>query len=309
MTDEQFRRLLHPSEQSRYILALVTVTPLVIGGLALVFGTVGIALLAIPVILFFYWFVSGIARAIFLGSAVRVSELNFPEIYQALLEAKAELSYPGAVDVFIYPEGEVNAYLVPLFRRKFVLIPSGAVSGRLVAFDNQVKWLISCFIAALKSKHRRLFLLRLLINASEKLFVLNFLLYPYERAAQYTGDQVGLAVTGDLGAAVRVMTKFFVGKDIVDRVQVRGLIAQADEIHTSFFALLARLLSPFPHLTDRYLNLLAFARSSYPSAFTEYLSRVDDIARSEILGMLPNIHPALEASVQAKIEQNTRREE
>ena len=290
MTENEFRGLLHPSEASRYALALFVVLPLTALGILVVFGTMGIALLIIPAVLFMSWFATGITRARFLGSAVRVSDVNFPEIYQALLDAKQELSYPGAVDVFVYPEGEVNAFLLSLFRRKFVLIPAGAVSERWVAADNEVKWLISRFIGALRSKHHRINILRVLIDCTEKLFVLNLLFYPYERATQYSGDQIGLAVTRDLSAAVRMMTKFFVGKDVVDRVNIRGLVAQADEIHSSFFALLARLLSPFPHLADRYLNLLAFARSRFPTAFNEYLSHYDDVTRSEILAMLPNVH-------------------
>jgi hypothetical protein len=88
-------------------------------------------------------------------------------------------------------------------------------------------------------------------------------------------------------------TKFFVGKEVVDRVNIRGLLAQADEVRGSFFGLLARLFSPFPHLADRYLNLLDFARSRYPAAFNEYLSHYDETTRSEILAILPNVHAPL----------------
>ena len=212
------------------------------------------------------------------------------EDYQAVLDAKKELSYSGAVDVFVYAESEINAFLLSLFRRKLVLIPAGAVSQRWVATDNEVKWLIARFIGALKSKHHRINFLRVLIDSSEKLLFLNLLFYPYERATQYSGDQIGLAVTRDLSAALRMTTKFFDGKDVVDRVNLRGLLTQADEIHGSFFALLARLFSPFPHLADRYLNLLDFARSRYPAGFDEYLSHYDETTRSEILAILPNIH-------------------
>lgn len=293
MTQNEFKILLHPSEASRYLLALLVVVPLATVGVVIVFWTNGFGLLAIPLILFGSRFATGLTRASFLGSAVRVSETNFPEIHQAVLDAKKELSYSGAVDVFVYAEGEINAFLLSLFRRKLVLIPAGAVSQRWVAADNEVKWLIARFIGALKSKHHRINILRVLIDSSEKLMLLNLLFYPYERATQYSGDQIGLAVTRDLSAALRMTTKFFVGKDVVDRVNIRGLIAQADEIHGSFFGLLTRLFSPFPHLADRYLNLLDFARSRHPAAFNEYLSHYDEATRSEILAILPNVHAPL----------------
>src|SRR5437763_7021612 len=283
MSESEFRALLHPSEASRYLLALLVVLPLTAVGVVIVFWTDGFGLLAIPLILFGSWFATGLTRARFLGNAVRVSATNFPEIYQAVLDAKKELSYSGAVDVFVYAESEINAFLLSLFRRKLVLIPAGAVSQRWVATDNEVKWLIARFIGALKSKHHRINFLRVLIDISEKLLFLNLLFYPYERATQYSGDQIGLAVTRDLSAALRMTTKFFDGKDVVDRVNLRGLLTQADEIHGSFFALLARLFSPFPHLADRYLNLLDFARSRYPAGFDEYLSHYDETTRSEIL--------------------------
>ena len=260
MTDQEIKSLRHPSERSRFLLALIAAVPLTIIGIAIVVKFIAV-LFVIPAIIGVAWFTTGLLRAQFVANTVRVSEINFPEIYHALLDAKTELRYPRPVEVFVYAEGEVNAFLVSLFRRKFILIPSGIVSHTAAETDSEIKWLISRFIGALKSKREQIRLLEYMIAISENLVFLNLLLYPYERAAQYSGDQIGLSVGQDLTAAMRVMGKFFVGKDLADRIHVRGLLEQARETDTSVFAMIARLLSPSPHLTSRYMNALSFARA------------------------------------------------
>ncbi len=69
-------KCLHPSEKSRYLLAMLVVIPVV---LVFIVATVGMGLFIIPMILFFSWFGVKIFRAYLLGSCAEITAHNFPE--------------------------------------------------------------------------------------------------------------------------------------------------------------------------------------------------------------------------------------
>ena len=98
---------------------------------------------------------------------------------------------------------------------------------------------------------------------------LGFLFFGYERAIQYSGDQIGLAVCGDLDQSMVAFQKFMVGNALSQRVILDGILAQEKEM--GFFAFVARLFSTHPHVVDRYVNLLRFAKKHYPELYNTFI--------------------------------------
>jgi len=286
---DEFKLLLHPTEHSRFILALLVSIPAAIIAVVLVFASFGLLLVYVGLITFSVWFGLSIAKANLMANSVRVSEKNFPAIHEVAMEVKYTLDYQKAIDIYIIEEGSVNAFLAKFFQTKFIVLNSELVkdmldNGKLV----QMKWIIARFVGALKAKHFRLDLLRIVIDSIEKIKIFNLLILPYERAMQYSGDQIGLAVCNDLNQAMTAFDKFMVGNDLAHRVEFQGLVEQAIDVRDSFFATLARLFSTHPHMVSRYLNLLAFARWRYPRMFDKYIAQFDGVASSNINAILPN---------------------
>lgn len=155
----------------------------------------------------------------------------------------------------------------------------------------QLIWIIGRFVGALKAKHLRLQLLSIIVNSIEKIKIFNLLILPYERATQYSGDQIGIALCNDLQSSIEAFDKLIIGKDLAKDVQIKGLLEQAHDLNYSFFGWLSKMLSTHPHMTDRYLNLMAFSRFKYPSEFKNYIDQFDNVTASKIGTLLPRYYP------------------
>lgn len=256
MAVADLRKLRHPSETSRFLFALIVVVPLSLVVLVYLVLTLGLILLPILLILVF---IRNIVLASFLGNYVRVSEHNFPQIAQWSDEVCASIGYNKPIDVFVYEDGSFNAMLVPILKKKAVLLNSETVLG---ADETEMKWLLGRFVGYLKGKKMRFWVFEVFLNAFENLFVFNFFLYPYERSAVLTGDRIGAYAAGfNQPRILSAMAKLMVGPDVAGQVTAQGIAEQDGMLRRKpFFSLMARLASPFPHMTRRYTEMLIFFR-------------------------------------------------
>jgi|SRR5690348_15930692 len=269
---DELRKLIHPSEDSRYLLAALT-SLAVLAVTAYVILQTGVGfLIVIAGAVFGVWFATRMLQARLVGNAVRVSPLNFPELYGVLEGVKQRLGYTEPVHIYVVESGDLNGFLYRFFRTRFIVLNSELVTAMTEQGDlMQLTWIVARFVGALKTKHLRLEYIRLLIGALQGTGIFNFLLLPYERATQYSGDQIGLALCGDLGQAHLAMLKFVAGKDLAQRVNPWAFIVQAGEIRRTFFGWYSQLLQRHPHWTNRYLNLLDFTRKMYRDHYVSYL--------------------------------------
>lgn len=272
ITPTELKTLLHPTEDSRFDLALIVTVPVVSIGLLFIFSTIPVILGFITLLVAVIWFTLQIAKASLTANAVKVSAVSFPEIYTILQDVQYTLDYDKPVDIYIVEEGTVNAFLAKFFSTKFIVLNSELVED-MIQHDKllQMKWVIARFVGALKAKHDKLALLRIIIDSLEKLQIFNIFLLPYERAIQYSGDQIGLAVCGDLGQSMTAFQKFMVGNVLSKRVSHEGIMAQKREM--GMFAKIARLFSTHPHVIDRYVNLLRFAEQQYPELHRAFIKK------------------------------------
>jgi hypothetical protein len=271
--------LRHPSESSRFRLTLLVLAPLAVVLAAFVIFTAGIALITVALVLFFVWFAVRLASASYLGNLVKASDTSFPEVVSAVAEAKARLGYAGHVDAFVYEEGSYNALLVPLLRRKVLLINSELLKP--CNPTTELRFMVGRFVGSLASKHYRFSWLQAFLGGVEKLVVFNMLLYPYERAVVYSGDQMGLVfIDGDIAAGTSALMKTVVGSDIAERADVASFVGQGVASRGSFFSWLARAYSSFPHATHRVENLLRFARERFPENARRFLDSAAEPPRA-----------------------------
>jgi len=71
------------------------------------------------------------------------------------------------------------------------------------------------------------------------------------------------------------MDRLLVGKELAPSLVTSGLLEQLVEARRRRMLKLAQLLLGYPHLTNRYLNLLRFAAESQPTAFLAYRATLD----------------------------------
>jgi len=259
------QKCIHPWEESRFWLGVCVTIPIIV---IFIFATGWVAIFAILGVILAAWFATQIFKAHLLGSAAEVSEDNFPEIHQLLVQVCKQLNYPEKVEVYVYQDGDVNAFLVRLFSTRLIMLPHELVVGMS---DDQTRteliWILARSVGHLKAKHLRLWLLRILIEGFENLLFLNLFLYPWERATHYTGDRIGLAACGDLGAALKAINKLMLGNALSGKTTLLGALKQRRRLSGTFFGWLAQSLSSHPHMTYRIASLISWSKTYNPPAY------------------------------------------
>ena len=266
MSDSQFYAFAHPAQNSRFYLALVFATllfPLI--AVALVAGTV---FLIVPILAFFIWVGARVLFATLVGNSVLVSELNYPRVNTITEELKVKIGYQKKIYIFVYEHAHFNAYMRFIFFRRAIFLNSELLEAGVS--DDEVRWVIGRFIGYMRAR-RQAGVLGWVIRAAQHLLIFNFFLLPYERAMVYTGDRLAVAaIGGDISSAVSAMQKLLVGRQLGYSLNPEGIFEQQRQIKGSVFALLARLLTGFPHMISRYVDLIIFAKVFFPAQFARF---------------------------------------
>lgn len=268
--------LCHPTEESRFKLALATTAVVIIILLTIIRYYPGF-IFVIGLLILVVWFSSEIIKASLISNSIKISKDNFPQVNLLVNQIKDTLDYPGNIDIYIMDKGEVNSILIKLFNTKVIILYSELLED-MIKDPNllQLTWIIARFVGHLKAKHLRFTYIRILINSIERFVIFNLLLNPYERATIYSGDQIGLAVCHDLKSALIAFDKFFVGNELAPKVQLSGIMHQYEAIHNNIFSRILELLSPCPHNVNRVANLLVFCIKRYPAMYEVMAEDLDE---------------------------------
>ncbi|HYD87305.1 MAG TPA: DUF4189 domain-containing protein [Vitreimonas sp.] len=268
MRSDEFRACIHPREYPRFLLALLFALPITLALLAVVVVTFGLALAYVLLLAFLVWFGFEIFYAHFLANCILVSEHNYPRLNALLEESKQTIGVDKRVDIFVYQQGEFNAYFSMLFARRAIFINSELLEQGVT--DDELRWIIGRFVGRIRAK-QRMGPLSWIIALAERLMIFNLFIYPYIRATAYTGDRVALAaIGGDISTAVSAMNKLMVGRQLGYSVNPAGIVMQYKRVKGSLFAFLARLSLPLPHTLARYFDLITFAERRFPAAFDQF---------------------------------------
>ncbi|WP_434616172.1 hypothetical protein [Arthrobacter sp. A5] len=120
------------------------------------------------------------------------------------------------------------------------------------------------------------------LEGQESLKFLNLFLAPYFRATTYSGDQIGAACCNDIQAAGAMMNRLLVGKELSPSLVISGVLDQAARVRTRWLPRFSQLAMNEPHLTNRYLNLMAFAAQRSPVPAQAYFDTLDPAARQRL---------------------------
>jgi hypothetical protein len=240
------------------------------------------------------WWAVQVHRAKLLGAAARVTPETFPVLSAAAFEVRRQVGYTRPVEIFVIAHTEEPARLTSFFGTH-VLLMEGDLVADLVKPGNrpQLDFILATFFGKLKVKALAWAPLLIAIDALKLPRVLNFLIAPWQRATVYTGDQVAAACCGSLDDSITALNRLLVGKDLADSVGMSGLMKQAATVRRRWLPRLQQLYSSYPHLTNRYLNLLSFAGVSAPGqayAFRGRLSPATNAHVNDVTAKLTRLH-------------------
>ncbi len=275
------RPLLHPTEQSRLALALVA-SVLALGLPLLVLVSVaGIRLLVYIVIgLGFFlgsiWLGTQMARARLLGCSVRVDDFTFPEFQEVIDNVCETLHYDRPIEVYVADKVTSGIAMTSLLGTRMILI-EGSLLADLLAPDKraQLVFLIGRHVGALRAKLTRLDLVVVIMQWAEVLNYVTPLILPYYRAIAYSGDQIGMMCCGSPEASLEATRRLLVGGEMASQLVDGSVLPQSLLVKRRLLSRLAQLLSVSPHITNRYANLVCFARYHDPVAWRMLQAKMD----------------------------------
>lgn len=275
--------LRHPTEASRFALALVASTVAVsIAVYVLVSlgraAEVLLLLLSLAAMFVLLWLLLQLWRVRLLADSVKVTRETLPEVQDAVDTVRQRLDYYGRVDLFVTDKISrvLSAEAPPITLTSYfgvrVIVAEGAALGDPSSEQERshLLFLLATHFGAIKARHTQWspFLIALQISGLPKL--VSLFIYPWYRATIYTGDRIAYACCGDLGVGVQAVYRAMAGKEAAPHLRASGLVDQALSVRRNMVLRLSQLLRPVPHATNRYLDLLSFAADREPAAFQTF---------------------------------------
>jgi hypothetical protein len=279
--DLDMTELRHPTESSRFALALVSVAfAFAVAVFVLVSlgeaTTLMILLLLAFVAVLLIWVAVQVWRIRLLGDAVLVRADTLPVVQSVLDTVRDRLAYTRRIDLFVVDKISkvLSADAAPITLTSFfgvhVLVVEGEALGDLdnIADRKRLLFTLATYVGALKARYAQWWspLFTVLQMTGLTIFVAPFV-FPYYRATVYSGDRIAYACCGDLEVSLDAVYRSLVGPDVAKHLRADGLTGQALSVRRHRLLRFAQLLRPTPHATNRYLGLLAFVRQRTRDAF------------------------------------------
>jgi len=289
------RELQHPYEYSRLLLAISS-TLVVFGAIVLwifivlpelVVPFLGPALVTLLGVAVTIWIFVLVYRARLLGSSVLVGPDTLPRLAAVIEDVRKSLDYRRRVDVYVAEKTPNPVSAWNFLGTRIILLEGGLVADlQEDAKQPQLVFLLGSEFGRMKARHRQFPLVVAWLEGQENLKFLHLFLAPYFRATTYSGDQIGATCCSDFRAAAELMNRLLVGKDLSPSLAASGVLDQAVKVNSRWLPRFAQLAMNEPHLTNRYLNLMAFAAVTSPIAAQAYFDTFELPTRERLIQVI-----------------------
>ncbi len=203
-------------------------------------------------------------RLMFLASAVRCSNDQFPDLYQAMLDSCYILDMDTVPELYVSQNPVANAMALGA-SKPFIVLYSGIVD---LMDPEEIRWLIGHELGHVASGHAVYHtMLYNLINLAQRLalFPIAWIglrgviwgLEEWYRKSEMSADRAGLLATQDVEAARRALMKLAGGKNLSQ--------FSHDEFHRQ-----AREYDAVPDVRDSLLKLLQLQGQTHPFAVVRF---------------------------------------
>ena len=233
--------LVYPRER---LLGAITLVLAVLVWLALIIGTVGVALALVGVAAIAYLFVHSALIAHLKGNGVELSSEQFPDLHAQFLECCKRLDIDPPPRAYILNgNGVLNAFATKFLRDRYIVLTSDIVDAMQGNADG-LRFYIGHELGHLRMKHISKALVRWPV------LWLPLLGAAYSRARESTCDRHGLACSGSGNSAVLALSVLAAGRARWRTLNVGTYVRQTE--HTrGFWMSFHELISGYPWLTKR----------------------------------------------------------
>ncbi|SES22986.1 M48 family metallopeptidase [Psychrobacillus sp. OK032] len=234
------RELMSNREMPYFVISLIFSLLLYILAIVSLFG------IAILLVLFaFLLYANMIMLGSIRGNGVRISEKQFPDVYERVLSLSTEMNIKKVPDVFvIHSEGAFNAFATRFLGRNMVVIYSEVFELARERGEAELDFIIAHELSHVKRRH---VWKNILIMPAQ---FIPFLSQAYSRSCEYTCDREAAYYIQNGEAAKRALTILGIGKNLYKEVNEDAYLEQ---IHTesNVAVWLSEVLSSHPLLPKR----------------------------------------------------------
>jgi Zn-dependent protease with chaperone function len=223
-------------------------------------------LLIVPILIAITIIVVKTKQGQMLGQSVKVSEDQFPEVYQTARIAahRLQMKMPK---VFISFNPFINAFALGFFGEKSVMLYSKTVE---VMSKDELISIIGHEFSHIKCNHTNW----TVITAPAKELkipivtdIMGFILLMWSRKAEFTADRGGLLTSRNLKASISALAKLTVGPMLVEGLNIDKMLDQMLEV--DIVAKLAEMLGTHPYIIKRIQAITDFYNSETYAKFSK----------------------------------------
>ena len=246
--------LVYPREKPLFMLALAISS---LFWIALVVGTVGMALLYAPFVFLGYLFAHSAFISHVKGTGVQLSPDQLPDLYERLCRGCERLGMSEIPEAYLLNgNGMMNAFATKFLRRHYVVLYSDIVDA-LDTRPDAVDFYIGHELGHISRGHLRW---GWVVAPATILPILGA---AYSRAREYSCDLHGLACCLDPKDAAYGLAVLAAGERSWDQIDLGRYAAQSDE-SGRFFMSFHELTGDYPWLTKRIKHVLHAANGTPP---------------------------------------------
>lgn len=213
-------------------------------------------------------------KAELLGSGVRISPEQFPEIYDKLVYCSKKLGIP-VPETFIHQKIELNAFTIGTNEDAVIVLNNGLVDQ---INERELKFVLGHECGHIQNGHVTYNFMAFLM-ARLATSVIWLLIYPFllalrhwSRQAEITADRAGLICCENLNLTKQVMIKTALGsKELFNRVNMDEYMIQLEDIRQNI-GRLDEFWKSHPHLPKRVAALELYEKTE------NYQKKISDIA-------------------------------
>jgi Zn-dependent protease with chaperone function len=242
--------LVYKHEKKLFVIALI-ISLLVWG--ALIFATLGLALIYVPIAFLFYLFAQSAFISYIKGTAVKVSETQYPDLHQRLLDCCRAVGQEKIPDCYVLRADTFNALATKFLGRNYIVLFSDVIDA-LESKPDALNFYIGHELGHIHRKH--LTWSAVLIPAK----LLPLLGAAYSRACESTCDRYGFACCSQApDAAIAGLMAIGATNSRYLTTNVRAYADQSEE-SSGFWMSLHELTGGYPWLVKRVAAVEALSQ-------------------------------------------------
>lgn len=236
-----------------FVIAVIlsAILNLVFLGVSIVTGLILIVLYIVLVVLF----MQGVMIAHIQQNGVRITETQFPEIYEKVSSMAFKMAIPKAPAVYLMESGGcLNAFATRFACKNFVVLYSDILELAYEESENAVDFIIAHELAHVKRNHMGK---RIWTFWGE---IFPFLGTAYSRACETTCDNMAICmVNGNITEGLLLLLG---GKKLYKKIDIKNLLDTANNDYGAF-AWFSEINSTHPHLSARVDNILRMNKQMF----------------------------------------------